>query len=317
MASERRMCLKVLSLFTGIGGIDLGFIQAGHEVVFANEIDKDACRTFRYNFKDTVIKQCDIKDIDLLSLPDFDCLAAGFPCQPFSVMGNQRGFEDSRGNMFFKIAHILDVRKPRAVFLENVANLKKHDNGRTFSIVINTLIDLGYTIKHCVIDPTDVNIPQYRARIFIVGYRNHLDMKDFTFPEPVPLSRSIEDIISRKEKHSEEFYYVPGDRYYKSLDIRMKGKTGIYRIDDSGVAVRRWDICPTLKANMGTYHDRVPVIRDDFGIRKLTPYECLAFQGFPESFRFPNISLNSAYKQVGNTVCVPVVFSIAKNMNVK
>lgn len=307
--------MKVLSLFAGIGGIDLGFTQAGHEVVFANEIDKDACRTFEYNFKNTVLKQCDIKDINLLSLPVFDCLVAGFPCQPFSVMGHQKGFNDPRGNMFFEIARILDAKKPGAVFLENVANLKKHNNGRTFSVIMTTLCSLGYTVKYCVMDPTDVNIPQYRARIFIVGFRNQADMKRFSFPNPIPLTQGIEDIISRKQKHSQIYYYLPGNRYYESLDARMKGKTGIYRIDDSGVAIKRWDICPTLKANMGTFHDRVPIIRDDFGIRKLTPYECLAFQGFPNSFRFPNISLNSAYKQAGNTVCVPVIFNIAKNMH--
>jgi hypothetical protein len=151
-------------------------------------------------------------------------------------------------------------------------------------------------------------------RIFIIAFRDIEDCDSFSFPKPIPLEATIEDIIDRNVKHDDIYYYGSESRYFKKLNAKIVDKTGIYRIDDSGIATRKWDICPTLKANMGTYYDRVPVIRDDYGIRKLTPMECLAFQGFPKEFTFKGISLENAYKQCGNTVCVPVIEQIAKNI---
>lgn len=306
--------MKVGSLFSGIGGIDLGFIQAGFEIAWANDIDPATCKTYRYNFPNTKLIEDDIRNLNPESLEDIDVLTAGFPCQPFSVMGYQRGFSDPRGDLFFEIARFVDEKKPRVVFLENVRNLIQHDNGKTFLVIYNTLAQLGYSVKYKVIDATDVNIPQYRARIFIVAFRENSDCDRFTFPESVPLESTIDDIIDRSVKHDDIYYYVCDNRYYNQLNARIVDKTGIYRIDDSGIATRKWDICPTLKANMGTYPDRVPVIRDDYGIRKLTPYECLAFQGFPNSYIFKGISLENAYKQCGNTVCVPIIKEIAERI---
>lgn len=117
---------KVCSLFAGIGGIDLAFQQAGFEIVWANEIDKDACKTYRYNFRDTVLTECDIRKVNADDIPNFDILTAGFPCQSFSVCGNKKGFSDERGNLFFEIMRIADVKKPKIIFLENVANLTEH-----------------------------------------------------------------------------------------------------------------------------------------------------------------------------------------------
>lgn len=306
--------MKVGSLFSGIGGIDLGFIQAGFEIAWANDIDPAACKTYRYNFPNTKLIEDDIRNLISELLEDIDVLTAGFPCQPFSVMGYQRGFSDPRGNLFFEIARFVDKKKPRVVFLENVRNLIQHDKGKTFLVIYNTLAQLGYSVKYKVIDATDVNIPQYRARIFIVAFRENSDCERFTFPESVPLESTIDDIIDRSVKHDDIYYYTCDNRYYNQLNSRIVDKTGIYRIDDSGIATHKWDICPTLKANMGTYPDRVPVIRDDYGIRKLTPYECLAFQGFPNGYIFKGISLEDAYKQCGNTVAVPVIQKIAENI---
>lgn len=306
--------MKVGSLFSGIGGIDLGFIQAGFEIAWANDIDPAACKTYRYNFPNTKLIEDDIRNLIPELLEDIDVLTAGFPCQPFSVMGYQRGFSDPRGNLFFEIARFVDKKKPRAVFLENVRNLIQHDNGKTFLVIYNTLAQLGYSVKYKVIDATDVNIPQYRARIFIVAFRENSDCDRFTFPEPIPLESTIDDIIDRSVKHDDIYYYTCDNRYYNQLNSRIVDKTGIYRIDDRGIATRKWDICPTLKANMGTYPDRVPIIRDDYGIRKLTPYECLAFQGFPKEYKFKGISLESAYKQCGNTVCVPIIKGLAESL---
>ena len=144
---------------------------------------------------------------------------------------------------------------------------------------------------------------------------NDLEMLDrFKFPDEVPLTVGINDIVDRSDRKNENYYYQAGNRHYDKLNGRIKDKENIYRIDDSGVATRAWNPCPTLKANMGTYPDRVPVVRDDFGIRKLTPYECLAFQGFPKEYRLPNIPVDSIYKAIGNTVPVPVVQRIAEKL---
>ena len=306
--------IKVGSLFSGIGGIDLGFEQAGFEIAWANEIDTAACKTYRHNFPCTPIYEEDIRNIRPEFLEDVDIIAAGFPCQPFSVMGYKRGFKDPRGNLFFEIARFVDVKKPRYVFLENVQNLLRHDRGKTFLVIYNTLVSLGYSVRYKVFNATDANIPQYRSRIFIIGFRNVEDCDRFAFPAAEPLKKTIEDILDRSVKHSDIYYYTHENPYYSRLNVRIASKSGNYRIDDSGVATRQWDICPTLKANMGTYHDRVPIIRDDFGIRKLTPAECLAFQGFPQEYIFKGISLNEAYKQCGNTVCVPIIKNIAERI---
>lgn len=306
--------VKVGSLFSGIGGIDLGFEQAGFEIAWANDLDAAACKTYRNNFPNTLLIKGDVRNIDPHTVSDIDVLIAGFPCQPFSVMGYRRGFSDPRGNLFFEIAKFIDEKKPRAVFLENVQNLIEHDNGKTFLVIYNTLAQFGYSVKYKVINATDVNIPQHRARIFIVAFRDIEDCDRFVFPEAIPLKKTIEDIIDRTVKHDDIYYYGRESRYFKALNAKIADKTGIYRIDDSGIATRKWDICPTLKANMGTYHDRVPIIRDDFGIRKLTPMECLAFQGFPKEYAFKGISLENAYKQCGNTVCVPIIKSIAAKL---
>ena len=306
--------MKVGSLFSGIGGIDLGFEQAGFEIAWANDMDASACKTYRHNLPYTRLIEGDVRDIDPRTLPDIDVLVAGFPCQPFSIMGYRRGFKDPRGNLFFEISRFIDIKRPRVVFLENVRNLMEHDDGKTFLVIYNTLAQFGYSVKYKVIDATDVNIPQNRARIFIVAFLNIEDCDRFAFPEALPLKATIEDILDRSVKHDDIYYYSSSSRYFKELNAKIVDKTGIYRIDDSGVAMRKWEICPTLKANMGTYPDRVPIIRDDFGIRKLTPMECLAFQGFPKEYIFRGITINDAYKQCGNTVCVPLIRKIATKL---
>lgn len=306
--------MKVGSLFSGIGGIDLGFIQSGHEIIWTNEIDKDACKTYRFNFPNNKLIEDDIRNIDATELDDIDILTAGFPCQSFSIMGYKKGFNDSRGNLFFEITRIIDIKRPRIVFLENVRNLMYHDNGKTFLVIYNSLVQFGYFVKYKVINATDFNIPQNRSRIFIIAFLDYNDCKNFEFPVSIPLEKSIEDILERTIKHDDFYYYNCDSKYYQELNRKIMRKEGIYRIDDSGIANKQYKICPTLKANMGTYPDRVPIIRDNFGIRKLTPRECLDFQGFPERFQFKGIPVESAYKQCGNTVCVPIIKSLSKRI---
>ncbi len=309
------MCkLTVVSLFAGIGGIDLAFEETGFDVVWANEINKYACNTYRNNLKTHIVEN-DISCINVHQIPRANILTAGFPCQSFSIMGYQRGFNDKRGSLFFEIIRVAKYIKPTVILLENVRNLIYHDKGLTFITIFNTLAELGYYIKYQVLNAkTHGNIPQERKRTFLAAFLDYDIMNAFAFPEETKLNISVDDILNREEEHSEIYYYNNVNKYFELLNKRIYDCTGIYRIDDSGVAMKKYELCPTLKANMGTYPDRVPIIRDNFGIRKLTPYECLALQGFPSCFSFRGIPLNEAYKQVGNTVCVPVVKRIAKKL---
>ncbi len=307
--------MKVCSLFSGIGGIDLGFQQAGLDIVWANEFDKDAATTYRYNFKNHHLEEKDIRKVDANDIPDFDVLVAGFPCQPFSIAGRQKGFKDDRGDLFFEIARIAEQKKPKIIFLENVANLLEHDEGSSFLTVYNALVPFGYGFKYCVMDSYDYgNVPQHRKRIFIVAFLDYEQCERFCFPEKIKNTVKLNDILVRNIKHDDIYYYNESSFYYNDLVRIVKDKSALYKIWDSGVSSKPYYVCPTLTANMGTYPDRVPVILDDYGIRKITPYECLALQGFPKGFRLPNISLNSVYKQCGNSVVVPVIRRIAEKI---
>lgn len=303
---------KVCSLFSGIGGIDLGFVQAGFDIVWANEFDSAACKTYRYNFKNCCLVEEDVRKISANNIPDFDVLTAGFPCQPFSIAGRQKGFEDKRGNLFFEITRIIDKKRPKVVFLENVPNLIQHDNGKTFLVIYNSLAQFGYTVFYKVMSGNEYgNLPQIRKRIYIVAIRDERMVDYYAHPELMELSRTSDNIINRDVKQN-EIYYYNDNRMYVYLSKKMKDKAAIYRITDTEVRWTKNKMCPTLTANMGTYPDRVPVVWDNYGIRKLTLRECLDFQGFPKDFYFPNtITINDAYKQIGNSVCVPVVKRIA------
>ena len=307
--------MRVCSLFSGIGGIDLGFKQAGCDIVWANDIDHEACVTYRTNFGVNSIVEENIQNIDVNIIPDFDILVAGFPCQPFSIGGKQRGFEDKRGNLFFEIARIIDIKRPRIVFLENVANLIEHDNGKTFLVVFNTLAQFGYDVKYKIMDSYEYgNVPQRRKRIFIVAFLDYEMCRTFEFPEPIKCDKSLNDIIDRTIKQDECYYYSNNSFYYDELTKIVTNKDALYKIRDDGVTNYPYKICPTLTANMGTFPDRVPVLLDDFGIRKLTPIECLKLMGFPCEYAFHGVSINNAYKQCGNSVVVPVVRRIAEQI---
>jgi DNA (cytosine-5)-methyltransferase 1 len=302
-------------MFAGIGGICLAFKQVGATIVWANEFDHYACQTYRMNFGNDYLVENDIRKIDPTEIPDIDVLTAGFPCQPFSRMGKQLGFADPRGTMYFEILRVIDKKRPKVVLLENVKNLVRHDKGQTFKTIVHTLAKRRYGVKCAVLGPeTHANVPQWRDRFFIAAFSEYKQWKAFEFPSSMPLHRTINDIIDRNIKAPEHYYYGTNSKYYSALNERVRSTSAIYRIDDSGVAMREWKVCPTLKANMGTYHDRVPIVRDAYGVRKLMPQECLAFQGFPVKFDFPDISEMEAYKQIGNTVCVLVVERIARKI---
>ena len=307
--------MKVCSLFSGIGGIDLGFKQAGFDIVWANEFDKDAAKTYRRNLGGEHLVEKDIRNINVDDIPDFDILVAGFPCQPFSSLGKKKGFQDPRGNLFFEIARVVKAKRPAVIFLENVSNLLQHDDGKTFLTIYNALVPYGYAVKYRVMDSYEyADIPQHRKRIFIVAFLDYERCQRFSFPEKIKSEMKLNDILKRNVKHDDCYYYTSDSPYYKELTQFVTDKNALYRIWDSGVSPKPYYVSPTLMANMGYFPDRVPVILDDYGLRKITPYECLALQGFPRTFRFPKISMNSAYKQCGNSVVVPHIKRIAEKI---
>lgn len=307
--------VTVGSLFAGIGGIELSFEQAGFKTLWANEFDKDACATYRNNFPNVKLFEEDIRKLDASKFEYVDVLTAGFPCQPFSICGNKKGFDDERGNLFFEIMRIVDAIHPPIIFLENVANLTEHDNGRTFNIIHNELISRDYFIRYLVADACDYGVPQHRTRTYIVAFKSQEICEQFCFPEKCELEKQIFDIIDKSTKIDERYYLKPDTYQYNKMVDAINDEEQIYRFSDYGIQSSKDGISFTLKANMGTWRDRIPIIKDNYGIRKITPYEALALQGFPETFRFNGISSQAAYKQIGNSVCVPVVKMIAKQIS--
>ena len=307
--------LKVASLFAGIGGICYGFKQAGAEIVWANEIDKDACKTYRHNFGDKYLVEGDIKLVDPDDIPDIDILNGGFPCQAFSVAGYRKGFEDERGNLFFEIERILKVKKPRAILLENVKNLEGHDHGNTYRVIKQHLEALGYHVHQRVLNTMEYgDVPQHRERIYIVGFLSEKAYNKFKYPDPIPLTKNIHSIIDVTEKKPLGMYYH-NSKYYPELEKTMVNPNTVYQWRRVYCRENKSNVCPTLTANMGTGGHNVPLIIDNYGFRKLTPEECVGFQGFPPEFSFPDdISNASKYKQAGNSVSVPVIKRIAEEM---
>lgn len=306
---------KVASLFAGIGGICYGFKQAGAQIVWANEIDKDACKTYRHNFGGDYLVEGDIKEVDPNNIPDIDILNGGFPCQAFSVAGYRKGFDDERGNLFFEIVRILEAKKPKAILLENVKNLEGHDKGNTFKVIKSELERIGYHVHKAVLNTMEYgNVPQNRERIYIVGFLSKDAYDKFEYPKSIPLTKNIHDVIDITERKPLGLYYE-NSKYYPELIKTMTRKDTVYQWRRVYCRENKSNVCPTLTANMGTGGHNVPLILDDFGIRKLTPEECVGFQGFPNEFSFPaDISNASKYKQAGNSVSVPVIKRIAENM---
>lgn len=301
------------SMFAGIGGICLAFKQNGFKLVWANEIDKYACKTYRLNFGEDYLVEGDIQKIPTSEIPKFDILTAGFPCQTFSSVGLLQGFDDPRGNLFFETARVISKVKPRVVFLENVANLVKHDNGRTFEIINETLENLGYIVSFKIMNAKEYgNIPQQRNRIYIVAFRYKKDFDRFVFPEPIPLKITAFDLLDKDKKP--EKYYMDNHRMWERMMEYMTSRNRIYRFTDWGLSSGMEGICPTLLAAMGSRFERIPFFYDDYSVRLLTPRECARLQGFPESFLFTDKYEKQVYKQIGNSVCVPVVSRIVEKI---
>ncbi|MCF6340598.1 MAG: DNA cytosine methyltransferase [Sulfurimonas sp.] len=302
---------NIIDLFAGVGGIRLGFEQAfsnNTNFVFSSEIDKHAQKTYSDNFKD--IPHGDITQIDEKDIPSHDIILAGFPCQAFSVAGYRKGFEDTRGTLFFDVARIAKYHKPKVLFLENVKGFVGHDNGNTFKIVKKTLEDLGYKVYSEVLNSKDYGIPQNRERIYIVAFLDN--SVEFEFPKKIKLSKKIKDCLI---SDIDEKYYYNNKPLYKRIKDDVIDENSIYQWRRQYVRENKSKVCPTLTANMGTGGHNVPIIKDSKGIRKLTPRECANFQGFPKNYKISKDIVDShLYKQFGNSVTVSVIESIAKEI---
>jgi DNA (cytosine-5)-methyltransferase 1 len=306
-------------MFAGIGGTCLGFKQAGAEIVWANEIDKNACITYRENFGDDYLFEGDITKVDKSTIPELDILIAGFPCQAFSIAGYRKGFEDERGNVFYQILDVIksQKKKPKAIMLENVKNLVSHDKGNTFNVIEEALSFHGYHIKYKVLNSMEYgNVPQNRERIYVVGFLEEREARAFEFPDKIPLTNNLNDVIDRYNKLEDKYYYDESSQYFEMLREAMKKTDTTYQLRRIYVRENKNNVCPTLTANMGTGGHNVPLVLDyQNNIRKLTPKECLMLQGFPQDYSIPENMANShVYKQAGNSVTVPVIKRIATNI---
>lgn len=313
--------LKSIDLFAGIGGVRIGFESAGFETAYANDINEKAAGTYELNHGniDTADLFEVVKEKGMKRIPKrFDILLGGFPCQPFSVAGHKKGFADKdRGNLLFAVIEILKSRKPEAVFLENVKHLKNHDDEKTFRRIQEELKKAGYDIKAEVLNSmTHGNVPQTRERIYIVGFRSPRKLMKFHFPDAIPLTKTMGNILQKDV--GDQYYY--DERYeilYPRLKEAVKHRDRFYQYRRIYVRENKSGVCPTLTASMGAGGHNVPIIKDAKGIRRLTPRECARLQGFPESFVLPREQADAhLYKQIGNSVTVPVIKRIAENIRI-
>lgn len=300
----------MIDLFAGIGGTRLGFQLTGRtKSVFSSEIDKFAIKTYEANFADTPYG--DITKIDAKDIPDHDILVGGFPCQAFSQAGKKLGFEDTRGTLFFDIARIIKEKRPKAFLLENVKNLKTHDKGRTFKVIEKTLKDLDYEVHNILFKAKDFGLPQNRERIYIVGFdkkqvKNH---NHFKFPTPPMSETRLGDILQNNVSDK----YTISDKLWtghqrRKIEHKLNGNGFGYSLFNSESPYTN-----TISARYYKDGSEILIEQKRKNPRKLTPREACRLQGFPENFIIP-VSDTQAYKQFGNSVAVPVINAIAKEI---
>ncbi|MCI8636402.1 MAG: DNA cytosine methyltransferase [Clostridia bacterium] len=307
--------LKFIDLFCGLGGFRIALEKQNCTCVFSSDIDKSVAQVYENNFGE--YPSGDITKIDTKDISDFDILCGGFPCQSFSIAGKRLGFEDSRGTMFFEIARILKDKSPKAFILENVKGITNHDNGKTLEKILGILDDLGYTYIQNVINAKDVGIPQNRERWYCVGIRKDfnitLDPKKI-FPNKQTILFSYDDIIDDKNNYKK--YQISSicksniEKHIGKIKEKNSKYTLAYEIRPSRCQFKSDGISPCLTAKMGTGGNNVPVIVELN--RKLTEKECLELMGYPTGYKIGNGA--QAYKQIGNSVVVPVLEYISKEL---
>src|SRR5699024_9821047 len=300
--NEEKYKFKFIDLFAGIGGIRIPFDELGGECVFSSEWDKFAQQTYEANFGE--VPSGDIVEVDKESIPDHDILLAGFPCQAFSIIGKGLGFADTRGTMFFEIEKVLEVKRPKAILLENVKQLRSHDKGRTLEVILNKLERLGYKVSYKVLNALDFGIPQKRERIIIVGFLDH-DIK-FEFPSGSNEKKITLTDILKRDSDVDEKYWASEEIIKKRMEkvagreIRVpsiwhENKSGNISMNEFSCALRAGASYNYLLVN---------------GVRRATPKELLALQGFPEDFKIV-VSDTQIRKQTGNSVAIPVIRAVA------
>ena len=295
-----------IDLFAGIGGIRLGYQLNGGRCVFSSEWDKDAAKTYYYNFGEQ--PHGDIQKIDPKTIPDFDVLLAGFPCQPFSIIGDKEGFKhETQGTLFFNIEKILLEKKPKAFMLENVRNLTAHDNGRTFKVILSHLKDAGYDVHYKVLNALDYGVPQKRERIIICGFREKVD---FEFPPPIPREerKTVADIIDADADQDKSLFVKPSIR--KSRIERLKDKAFprpyISHENVAGSITPHTFSCALRAGASANYI----LINDE---RRPSAREMLRIQGFPDEFKIV-VNYGQIKHQTGNSVAVPVIRAVAERV---
>lgn len=321
VSSDQQRKHAIAAFFSGVGGIELGFDQTNEfRVVYANEFDKYARQTYQLNYPETYLDGRDIHDVSPEDISgQIDVVVGGFPCQAFSIAGYRKGFEDDRGDLFFELLRIIEAKRPKAIFVENVKNMVGHDHGNTFKVIREALTENNYFIKWKVLNGKDFgNIPQNRERIYIVGFDNKKSYDQFEFPEAVDLTTTLQDLIDFGIPQDEIYYYRKyKQNFYDELEMTINSQDTVYQWRRQYVRENKNGVVPTLTANMGTGGHNVPLILTDTGeIRKLTPKETFNVQGYPKDFKLPeDISNGQLYKQAGNSVVVPVIKRIAENIS--
>lgn len=313
-------------LFCGIGGFCLGFRSAGFRNLWSVDNDPDVERVYRANMPDTPFIRADVRELHAWDLEPVDVIHAGFPCQSFSQAGGRKGFDDERGKLFFELIRIVrefGKERPRAVVLENSPFLKYGQGGAWFLTVQAELRKAGYWFRDA--NAAELNayeltdLPQQRVRLFMVALSvDHFSTGRFEFPatdgEAVK-PKALERYIDFNGIAPRDYYLARENRYHKMISASAQERTAIYQLRKYEVRVKDPGVCPTLTANMGSGGHNVPFVFDQGGLRKLTEYECLRLQGFPESFQFSeDVPRHRRYVQVGNAVPVPVAKLVAQQL---
>ncbi len=308
------MSFKFIDLFCGLGGFRLAFEENGGECVFSSDIDEHAQKTYEINFAEKPAG--DITKIEAKDIPSHDILCAGFPCQPFSTAGRRFGFDDTRGTLFFDVARILKEKKPMCFILENVKGLTNHDKGNTLNTILSTLDEIGYDYKYEVLNAKNYNVPQNRERWYCIGIKKNMgiDISNFNFPAHEELKTKLLNII---ESHIDSTEYIASESCERNIktfiekkSIEVTPHTLAYDIRPSRCHFVKGDVSNCLTAKMGTGGSNVAVVISQN--RKLTERECLRLMGFPDNYKIGKGY--QAYKQIGNSVVVPVISKLAKEL---
>jgi DNA (cytosine-5)-methyltransferase 1 len=318
--------LNFADLFAGIGGFRLAFEKADYECVFSCEIDEACQQVYLNNFGDN--PECDIRKIDLEKLPYFDVLTAGFPCQPFSICGHRKGFHDNRGTLFFHICEIIEHIHPPVVVLENVKHILHHDQGRTLEVILYSLEDMGYEVNYEIVNSRDFGLPQNRERVVFVATKDKkFDFNTLQKSHPVP---TLREFLCTSGK----FEYLNPEEY-TMIDYPKQQRSGLIFVGYRNKSIWKTGVRPNTEHLSRVHHQpnriysiegvhpTIPsqetsgrffiYIPEENAVRKLTLRECYRIMGFPEDFKTHG-NLAECYKQIGNSVCVPVMYELANQI---